>query len=178
MRKLLAPVITILALTAVPVAAQTPPPEPTPPCPTSEQFVTLGNGAGKHEAFSPQPTPSFPYDIVNDNVQPMTYREDSVTRFRYRVDVSGSATKPFAKTATVNLTLAWDNDTDFDLFVYDKDDNALGESVSFNPLDGSGENVSLAAVPQCTDIRIDVVNYLGLPTSALTLDGKLTSLKP
>jgi hypothetical protein len=178
MRKLLAPMITVLALATMPAVAQTPPPEPTPPCPTSDQFLTLGNGAGKHETFSPQPTPSFPYDLINDNVQPTSYREESVTRFRYRIDVSGSATKPFAKTANVNLTLSWDNDTDFDLFVYDKDGGALGESVSFNPLDGAGENVTLTAVAQCTDIRIDVVNYLGAPTSALVLDGKLANLKP
>lgn len=179
MKELLVTVIAALALTAMPAVAQTPPPEPTPPCATSEQFAKLGVGTGTHETFSPEPVPSFGTDVpALVDQEPLPYHEESVTRFRYRVDVSGSATKPFAKNATVNLTLSWDNDTDFDLYVYDKDDALLDDSVSFNGLDGSGETVSLAGVVHCTDIRIDVVNYLGAPTSAMVLDGRLANLKP
>jgi hypothetical protein len=174
MRKLLVPSIAVLILAATPAWAQTP--EPTPPCATSEQFTTLGI-AGKQTSFAPEPVPSVGHDIISD-VQPTPYHEESVTRFRYRVDVSGSTTKPFAKTANLSLTLSWDNDSDFDLYVYDKDDAALDDSVSFNPLDGAGEDVTLTAVAHCTDIRIDVVNYLGLPNSALVLNATLTSLKP
>jgi hypothetical protein len=170
MRKLLVPSIAVLILAATPAWAQTP--EPTPPCATSEQFTTLGI-AGKQTSFAPEPVPSVGHDITET-----PYNEDSVTRFRYRVDVSGSTTKPFAKTANLTLTLDWDNDSDFDLYVYDKDDAALDDSVSFNPLDGAGENVTLTAVAHCTDIRIDVVNYLGLPNSALSLNATLTNLKP
>src|SRR5687768_14046513 len=136
MRKALLPALALLALTAGPAVAQTTP-EPTPPCEASEQFVSLGL-AGKQESFSPEPVPSFGTDIINDEVTPMPYHEESVTRFRYRVDVSGSTTKPFAKTANVTLGLTWDNDSDFDLYVYDKADAPVGESVNFNPLDGSG----------------------------------------
>ncbi|MGH2711044.1 MAG: hypothetical protein ACRDH9_07570 [Actinomycetota bacterium] len=175
MRRALIPAIALVALAAGPASAQTP--EPTPPCPTSEQFTTLGL-TGMQESFAPEPVPSVGTDIINDEVTPMPYHEESVTRFRYRVDVSGSTAKPFAKTANVTLTLSWDNDSDFDVYVYDKDDAAIGESVSFNPLDGSGETIGLVGVAHCTDIRIDVVNYLGLPDSALVLDAKLTNLKP
>lgn len=175
MRRTLIPALALMALSALPASAQTA--EPTAPCAASEQFASLGV-SGKKETFSPEPVPSFGTDIVNDFVTPMPYHEESVTRFRYRVDVSGSTTKPFAKSANVVLPLSWDNDTDFDLYVYDKDGGALGESVNFNPLDGSGENVTLSGVAHCTDIRIDVVNYLGNPGSALVLDAKLTNLKP
>src|SRR5687768_2584644 len=103
MRKALLPAIAMIALMAAPATAQTP--EPTPPCPTSTEFPTLGI-AGDQESFSPEPVPSVGTDIINDEVQPMPYHEESVTRFRYRVDVSGSTAKPFARTANVTLTLS------------------------------------------------------------------------
>jgi hypothetical protein len=174
MRRALLPAIALMLVTALPASAQTP--TPTPPCAASEQYASLGL-AGKNEAFAPEPIPSFPYDIVN-LVQPTTYREESVTRFRYRVDVSGSTTKPYATNATVELNLTWDNDTDFDLFVYDSTDTLIDSSNTFNPLDGSGEALTFAGVAHCTDIRIDVVNYLGRPDSALVLDAKVKNLKP
>lgn len=115
---------------------------------------------------------------VGHDIQEVPYNEASVTRFHYRADVSGSATKPLANRGTVELTLSWDNDSDFDLYVYDAEGNELGLSNSFNPLDGSGETLSFPDTYHCTDLRIDVVNYLGLPDSALVLDAKVKSLKP
>jgi hypothetical protein len=175
MPKLLLLTLATLAISVMPAAAQTTP-EPTQPCASSDQFSTLGL-AGKDEAFSPQPVPSFGYDIVSE-VQPSTYREESVTRFRYRLDVSGSATKPFAKNATVELLMNWDNDTDLDLFVYDASGAMVGESANFNPLDGAGETVTLAGVNHCSDLRVEVVNYLSTPLTAVTLDVNVKSLKP
>jgi hypothetical protein len=173
--KHIATALAVLALGTAPAAAQTTP-EPTPPCPASEQFSTLGID-GKTEMFAPEPIPSVGHDIAS-LVEPTPYHEESVTRFRYRVDVSGSTAKPFANRATVDLTLSWDNDTDFDLYVYDAEDTLLDNSVASNPVSGSGEFLSFPDTYHCTDLRIDVVNYLGLPTSALVLDAKVRNLKP
>ncbi|MGH2692587.1 MAG: hypothetical protein ACRDHM_08810 [Actinomycetota bacterium] len=167
--------LVLIALGTAPAAAQTTP-EPTQPCPTSEQFGTLGI-AGKTEMFAPEPVPSVGHDL-GSLVTPVPYHEESVTRFRYRVDVSGSTTKPFANRATVDLILSWDNDTDFDLYVYDAADTLIDSSVSTNPISGSGEILSFPDTAHCTDLRIDVVNYLGLPNSALVLEAKVKNLKP
>ena len=175
MSRHLATALVAIALGAAPAAAQTTP-EPTPPCPSSEQFTTLGI-AGKTESFSPEPIPSVGHDLAS-LVTPTPYHEESVSRFLYRVDVSGSTAKPFANRATLELNLSWDNDTDFDLYVYDTAGNLLDSSVSTNPISGSGEVLSFPDTAHCTDLRIDVVNYLGLPNSALVLDAKLKSLKP
>lgn len=171
MRRLLILTLSALALSAIPAAAQEEP-LPTPPCPTSEEFATLGL-TGKDESFSPSPVPSVGHDILDE-----PYKEESVTRFQYRLDVSGSETKPFATSASIELILGWDNDGDLDLYVYDANGNLLGESVNFNPLDGAGEMVFATCVAHCTDLRVDVVNYLGVPTSAVTLDVNVKNLKP
>ena len=176
MRKLLAPSIAILILSATPLAAHARPAGATAPCDASDKFTTLGID-GKKESFAPEPIPSFGHDVPGLAGHPVPYHEESVTRFHYRVDVSGSAAKPNANKATLDLKLSWDNDTEFDIYAYDTKDNLLGKSTKFNPQAGSGEAFTVDA-PHCTDVRIDVVNYLGLPTSALVLEAKLTSLKP
>jgi hypothetical protein len=77
----------------------------------------------------------------------------------------------------VSLTLGWGNDTDFDLYVYDAAGIEVARSVSFNPLDGAGEAVTLAQAAHCTRLHIEVVNYLGDPTQTLTLAGRLSKLR-
>jgi len=171
MRRILILTVAALALSAVPATAQEEP-EPTPPCPTSEEFTTLGL-EGKDESFSPEPVPSVTHDIREE-----PYLEESVSRFQYRLDVSGSEAKPFATSATTELILGWDNDSDLDLYVYDAAGNLLGESVSFNPQNGAGEMVVLPGTAHCTDLRVDVVNYLAIPISAVTLDVNVKNLKP
>jgi hypothetical protein len=77
---------------------------------------------------------------------------------------------PDATAADVTVTLTWDNRSDYDLYVYDGADEILSYSNSFNPSTGVGrEEVVLTALPHCTDLRIDVLNYLGLPTLAMEL---------
>ena len=171
MPRILILTVAALAMSAVPATAQEEP-LPTPPCPTSEQFATLGLD-GKDESFSPEPFPSVGHDI-----QEVPYNEDSVSRFEYRLDVSGSETKPFATSGTTEFILNWDNDTDLDLYVYDAGGNLLGESVSFNPQNGAGEMVVLTGTAHCTDLRVDVVNYLSAPITAVTLDVNVRNLKP
>ena len=169
MRTLAIPTAALVLLLAVPVGAAEP--EPTAPCAVSQEYPVLGL-AGKHADVAPSAVPSVGHDIAA-----MPYREESVTRYRFRLDLSGSQQKPAAKSARVQLNLSWDNATDFDLWVYDAAGQDLGKSVTFNPLDGSGEAVTLALATHCSDVRIDVLNYLGAPTSAVDLDIAVSNLK-
>jgi hypothetical protein len=171
MRKLGLIAVAALVATALPAAAQEPLP-PTPPCETSTQYGAVGL-AGKTQAVTPAARPSFGHDI-----REVPYDEASVTRFLYRIDLSGSQTKPRAQYGDVQIRLTWDNRSDFDLYAYDKDGAELDTSVSFNIQSGVGsETVDLIDLAHCTDVRIDVVNYLGLPNSALNLQTSILGLR-
>ncbi len=104
-------------------------------------------------------------------------REARPVRFKYRVDVSGSAATPSARTADVRIALDWDDDSDYDLYVYDSNDELLTYSYSFNWVAGAGEAVFLPQLAHCTDLRVDVVTYLGLPTNEMTLDTSVGGLE-
>jgi hypothetical protein len=153
----------VLALAVTPAAAQTEP-VPTPPCPTSTEYPTLGL-AGKHEDVDSPLLPDNP-------VAP----EESRVNYKYRLDVSGSETNPFATKANVAIDLNWDNDGDFDLYVYDSSDSLLGSSTDF--IADRVESVTLVGAVHCTDIRIEIVNFIAPPALSMTLDTKVSNLKP
>lgn len=157
MRKIALTAAAALVLAATPVTAEEAEIIPTEPCEASEEFTALSYD-GAAEDVTPSPVPATPYDLLSE-VEPMSYNEASAVSYLYRLDVSGSESVPDATSANVLLNLDWDNSGDYDLFVYDAEDNLLGESVSFNPLDGPGETVMLSRSAHCTDIRIDIVNY-------------------
>jgi hypothetical protein len=176
MRILAAAVVALGAIltSALPAVAQV---LPTPACAAVPNTKALGL-AGTNESFAPSPVPSVGTDF--DDIAGQTiigYHEQSVVAFDYVVDVSGSPTVPTATKADVSLTLGWGNDTDFDLYVYDATGNLVGSSVNFNPQAGAGEVVTLSLVAHCTRLHVEVVNYLGDPTSQLTLAGRLSKLK-
>lgn len=157
----------LLVLALTPTMAQA----ATTPCPASEKYAPLGVNGAK-TPVTPSPVPAFPHDIQEE-----PYREEAVARSFYRLDLSGSPTAPDATLGDVKVTLTWDNRTDFDLYVYDGADSELGRSVSSNFLSGVGkETVVLTTLSHCQDLRIDVVNYLGLPTSALQLELTVSNL--
>ncbi|MDQ3991384.1 MAG: hypothetical protein M3245_03625 [Actinomycetota bacterium] len=152
--------MAVLVATAVPAAAADS--DPTPPCEASEQHAPLGLD-GRNQPFTGQNHPSVGHDITGG-----PYDERSVSRFQYRLDVSGSAEKPTAKYGDVRLVLGWGDRGDFDIYVYDAF-GRLGQGTRFNPQVGPGETVNLPSVEHCADLRIEVVNYLALPNTALTL---------
>jgi hypothetical protein len=161
------PAVLALALIAAPAAAQTEP-EPTAPCPESEEYVTLGLDGKTEEVDSP-PLPSGgqrgePFDTF------------SVTNYRYRLDVSGSPDKPFATKANVTIDLEWDNEGDNELRVYDSADSLLGSSTDFLP--DYIESVTLIGVPHCTDFRAEIENYIAPPALNMSLKSTVSSLKP
>ena len=73
----------------------------------------------------------------------------------------------------------WDNDGDYDLYLYDVEGEPIGEGANgFNPLDGAGETMTLSRAAHCTDFRVDIVNYLGAsPVTAMELGLKVSSLR-
>lgn len=183
MRKLLAGAGLAVLATALPAGAETA--DATAPCAAVDGTEVL-TPAGLDEAFAPSPVPAVGHDFDDlageppapvPALPPLEYRQESVVAFDYVLDVSGSTATPDAQQATVAIALGWDNDSDFDLYVYDAAGNVLSDANSFNPLDGSGEAASLGNVAHCTVLRIEVVNYAGVPTSAMTLDTKVTRLK-
>lgn len=142
---------------------QAPPNEdPTAPCEISSDYAGVGpNGA--RESVSP-------------TVLPLSFLKESVVSFKYRIDLSGSAENPSATLADVLIVLDWDNDTDFDLVVYDADGERLAFDDSAPVVDESNENVLLSRLPHCTDLRVDVHNQFGLPPGEMTLDTTLRLL--
>ncbi|MGH2711045.1 MAG: hypothetical protein ACRDH9_07575 [Actinomycetota bacterium] len=168
MRRLILPTVAVVVLSATPIAAQVEP-VPTPPCPVSEEFPTLGL-TGKHEDVD---SPLLP-----DSVQPLgePFASESYVDYRYRLDVSGSETKPFATKANVTVNLAWDNDGDFDLYVYDKDDSQLGSSTDF--VQDRVETVTLSGAAHCLDFRVRIQNFLAPPALEMALDTTVSNLKP
>jgi hypothetical protein len=151
-----------LALTVSPAVAQEEP-VPTPPCPTSAEYPTLGLD-GKHEDVDSPLLPDNP-------VAP----EESRVLYKYRLDVSGSEANPFATKANVNVDLNWDNDGDFDLFVYDSSGSELGSSTDF--VADRVEMVTLVQAPHCMDFQVEIVNFLAPPALSMTLDTTVSSLK-
>ena len=164
MRRSLVGAVMLIALIASPVAAQTEP-VPTPPCPTSTEYPTVGL-AGKHEDVDAPLLPDNP-------VAP----EDSRVNYKYRIDVSGSAEKPFANKGNVSINVNWGNDGDFDLYVYDNQGSQIGSGAN-GFLTTRPESATLVGLPHCTDIRIEIVNFLAPPTLDMTLDTTISGLKP
>lgn len=153
----------VLALAVTPAAAQTEP-VPTPPCPTSADYPTVGLAGKKEDVDSP---------LIPDNpVAP----EESRVNYKYRLDFSGSETNPFATKANVNINLNWDNDGDFDLYVYDSTDSLLGSSTDF--VADRVETVTLVGAVHCLDVRIEIVNFLAPPALTMTLETAISGLKP
>ena len=178
MRKIaLAAAAAALLVSAAPVTAEEP--VATQPCAASEEYTTLGL-AGAKEDVTPSPIPAVGTDFDDLAEQPtIGYHEESAVSYLYRLDLSGSPTLPTATKGRVNINLNWDNDGDYDLYVYDTQGKLIGEGTNgFNPLDGAGEAMTLSSAGHCTDFRIDVVNYLGAsPVTAMDLTLKVSNLK-
>jgi hypothetical protein len=176
MRKLLVPAIAVMALTAAPAAAQIDP-EPTPPCPPSEDRATLGPN-GTHQEVSAPPTPSRGIlSIVGPILEWATGDEGwgYSVRYSYRLDLSGSEEMPSAKRADVTMKLNWDNEGDFDLFAY-HDGNFLGG-------DGIGvihrpETLTITNLAHCDTLSGAIVNDLAPPAMEMTLDITVSNLEP
>ena len=184
MRRLVPPVALAMLVGAVPVGAEEP--AATAPCETSEEFPTLSL-AGVKQAVTPSAIPSIGTDfddLARDEggapAPEVAYHPQSAVTYQFRLDLSGSPTVPAAKTGNAAITISWDNDADYDLYVYDAEGNAIGEGAnSFNPLDGSGESMLLPRAAHCTDFRVDIVNYLAPgPVTKMELAAKVSSLKP
>jgi hypothetical protein len=159
--------VVVMALVATPAEAQEP--VPTPPCPTSEEYPTLGL-TGKHEDVD---SPLLP-DTAQALGEPFT--SETFVDYTYRLDVSGSETHPFATKANVNVNLNWDNDGDFDLYVLDKDGSELGSSTDF--IADRVETVTLGGAAHCLDFRVRIQNFLAPPALEMTLDTTVSGLKP
>jgi hypothetical protein len=76
----------------------------------------------------------------------------------------------------VNIDLNWDNDGDFDLYVYDSTDSLLGSSTDF--VADRVETVTLIGAVHCTDFRVEIVNFIAPPALSMTLDTTVSGLKP
>ncbi len=151
---------------------------PTASCGASSEYTTVGL-AGAHEDVMPAVVPDAPESLLAGDA-PAHYPDHSVVRFKYRIDVSGSSTKPSAQMAGVKIALRWDypNVSDYDLYVYDANGELLAYSFKYNPLRGINESVVLSRVPHCSDLRVDIVTNLGLPKLEMTLDTTLGGLGP
>ena len=185
MRKIALAAAAAVFVVAAPVTAQEAEIVPTAPCEASEDYTTLGID-GAAEDVSPSPVPSFSHDfddlvesVTGQDVPNRDYPEQSAVSYLYRLDLSGSEAVPAAKAARVALNLTWDNDGDYDLYVYDTEGNLIGEGQNgFNPIDGAGEAMTLSSAAHCLDFRVDVVNYLGAsPVTEMNLTAKVSNLK-
>lgn len=179
MRKTALAAAAAMLVAAAPVTAQEADIVPTEPCEASEEYTTLGvDGATEEVAASPVPAVGHDFDgiVGRDDID---YHEESAVSYRYRLDLSGSEEVPTATRARVNLDLMWDNDGDYDIYVYDAEDNLIGEGENqFNPETGAGEQMALSSAAHCSDFRIDIVNYLGVsPVTSMELTSRITSLK-
>jgi hypothetical protein len=182
MRKIALSAAAALLLAAAPVTAQEAEILPTEPCEVSEEYTTLGLD-GTTEDVTPSPIPAVGTDfdtLVDEDDDSIPYHEESTVSYLFRLDLSGSEVVPDASTGNVNLNLMWDNDGDYDLYVYDAEGNAIGEGANgFNPINGAGEQMMLSRTAHCTDFRVDIVNYLGVsPVTAMDLTAKISSLRP
>ena len=183
MQKLLIAAAVAVAASAIPASAEA---VPTAPCDVPANTTVLGV-AGTSKAFSPALVPAAGTDMDNTlnnggpiplpKVPNVPYHEQSAVVFNYIVDLSGSATAPSATTGDASLTLAWDNDSDFDMWIYDAAGDQIGAGTALNPIYGTGETATLSGIAHCTVVRVDVVNYAGVPTSAMTLSTSLKNLK-
>ena len=182
MRKIALAAAAALFVAAAPVTAQEAEIVPTAACEASEEYATLGL-AGAKESVTPSPIPAVGTDfdtLVDDENDAIPYHEESTVSYLYRLDVSGSETVPNASKARVLLSLGWDNDGDYDIYVYDAEGNLIGEGANqFNPQSGAGEQMTLSNAAHCTDFRVDIVNYLGAsPVTNMELTAKVSSLRP
>ncbi len=164
--------IAALFVMLLPMAAHAA--DPTAPCEQSSEYTNVGL-AGAHEDVTPELIPGVPGDLLDDPDSEGNYRDESVVRLKYRIDVSGSSTTPSAQTADVRITLRWDNESDYDLYVYDAS-GELARSPSF-VLTGGVERIFLPQVAHCTDLRVDIINAVGLPTNEMTLDTTIGGLE-
>ena len=174
----------LLAL-ALPASAES---TPTAPCADSAEYTRMGL-SGAHEDVVPGATWAGPSDAWDGITGDHTfYPEGSVVRFKYRLDISGSAATPAARTADIRIALRWDHGvSDYDLIVYDANGERLandgGGLLNLNngdllAGDTSGrETQFLPQVPHCTDLRIDVVNYLAFDSDGLVLDTMIGALE-
>ncbi|HEX9696736.1 MAG TPA: hypothetical protein VGB64_10555 [Actinomycetota bacterium] len=153
---------------------------PTAPCTSSSEYARVGV-AGAHEDVTP---PLFPGIETVATQDARNYNERSVVRFKYRIDASKSSAAPSARTADVRIALSWDytgdinlsGASDFDLYVYDANDELL--AYGYTPNDtGGGEVVLVSQVPHCSDLRVDIVNNQGLPPNKMALDTTLVNLE-
>lgn len=144
----------------------------TAPCAAVEGATTLAPGAPAEEEFS---APLLPGAAFTDAEQPVPAQSSAF--FRYVVDLSGDAGVPDAGRATYTLQVGWTDDTDFDVYVTDAAGRSLGDGASFNPLSGSGETVSVGSVRHCTELVVEVRNYVGTPGQPMTASSRLSGLK-
>ena len=182
MRKIALAAVAAMLVAAAPVAAEeTTEPLPTAACEASDEYTTLGVG-GTTQKVTPSPVPAVGTDfdtLVDENNDQIPYHEASTVSYKFRLDVSGSEKLPTATMGNALINLAWDNDGDYDLYIYDTAGKLIGEGANtFNPMDGAGETMTLSRAAHCTDFRIDIVNYAGVsPVTAMELTAKVTNLR-
>ena len=169
MKRLSLLAIAVLLALGLPASAES---TPTAPCADSAEYSRVGL-LGAHEDVTPPAIPSA-VDFVTAGGREGIYQDQSVVRFTYRIDVSGSASKPAAQAGDVTVALRWDDGftvSDYDLYVYAANGDFLSRSNSGPAgLDLSGtETVFLPEVAHCTDLRVDILNFSGLPPSEMTL---------
>ena len=167
MRKLLIGSALAVVASALPVSAQVAEPVPTEPCAPVEGATVIGLD-GRVEEFSSPLIPAFGHDLPTLAGQPGPYPEHSTQVFNYLIDLSGSETAPYATKGSVNMSLTWDNDLDYDMYVYDADGDLVDMAEAGTPTP-TPEVAMLSSVAHCSTFRIDVVNYSGPPTTSLTL---------
>ena len=166
MRKLFVGAAVAMLAGALPVSAQVAEPVPTQPCAAVDGATVIGLD-GKAETFSSPLIPAVGHDLPTAAGQPGPYPEHSTKVFSYLIDLSGSATAPYATKGSVNLNLTWDNDLDYDMYTY-VNGNLIDSAEAGTPTP-TPETAPLTNVAHCTVLRIDVVNYSGPPTTSLKL---------
>ncbi|MBW3662880.1 MAG: hypothetical protein KY469_07250 [Actinobacteria bacterium] len=149
---------------------------PTEPCAAVEGAEAIGVH-GTLESFrggTPDPT-----SLIDQGIGDQTGLAGvSVTAFHYLVDIAP------ADTATVTITLDWDEPTqpdlrgDYDLHVFDAEGNEIAASTGDNLLGGAqAETVFLSGVEQCTQVIVHAKNWLGTPGAEATLDVGISNLQ-
>lgn len=173
MRTLVSLAAVAMLLTAIPAGADPIPPAPvSQPC-TQDQveaadYVLTTNGLTE---VVPTPTAMSPYPLgLGGEPDPLGFQEAATDVYTILLDVN-----PDHVAATPNVSLMWEHTGDIDMDIY-SNGQLVGESHSFNPQDGNGENASAGKVKHCATFEVHIRNYISTPGD-ITMDVTLSSLR-